>query len=67
VCDHGFIQRFIITIEGQGWSDSEEIELPRLPSEGEPLETKFGTLPVESAEPTPDGDRYDGKILCRMP
>jgi hypothetical protein len=66
VCDHGLIQRFIITIEGPGWSDFEEIELPRLPSEGDPVDTKFGTLLVERAEPTP-GSEYDGKIVCRMP
>ena len=61
------MQRFIITIEGHGWSDFDEIELPQLPSEGEPIDTKFGTLPVERAEQTPEGDKYDGKILCRMP
>jgi hypothetical protein len=67
VCDHGLMQRFIITIEGEGWSDFEEIELPRLPSEGEPVDTKFGTLLVESAEQAPEAEKYDGKILCRMP
>jgi hypothetical protein len=41
VCDHALIQRFIITIEGPGWSDFEEIELPRLPSEGDPVDTKI--------------------------
>jgi hypothetical protein len=66
VCDDGPIQRFIITIEGPGWSDLEEIELPRLPSKGEPVDTKFGTLLVERSEPTP-GTEYDGKIVCRMP
>jgi len=50
-----------------GWSDFEEIELPGLPGEGEPVDTKFGTLLVESAEKTPDGEKYDGKIVCRMP
>lgn len=61
------MQRFIITIEGHGWSDFDEIELPQLPSEGEPVDTKFGTLPVERAEQTPEADKYDGKILVRMP
>ena len=67
MCDDGFIQRFVVTIEGHGWSDFEEIELPELPSEGEPIETKFGTLLVESAEQTPDSEKYDGKIVCRLP
>jgi hypothetical protein len=66
VCDDGLIQRFIITIEGYGWSDFEKIELPQLPSEGEPIETKFGTLLVERAEKTP-GEKYDGRIFCRLP
>jgi hypothetical protein len=67
VCDDRPIQRFIITIEGHGWSDFEEIELPRLPSEGDAVSTKFGTLLVERAEPTPGVGEYDGKIVCRMP
>jgi hypothetical protein len=67
LCDHGRIQRFIITIEGHGWSDFEEIELLKLPSEGDPIDTKFGTLRVESAEQTPEAYKYDGKIVCRMP
>jgi len=67
VCDHGRIQRFIVTIEGHGWTDSEEIELLQLPSEGEPVDTKFGTLPVERVEKTPDREKYDGKIFCRLP
>jgi hypothetical protein len=67
LCDHGLIQRFIITIEGHGWSDFEEIELAQLPSEGEPVDTKFGTLLVERAEQTPEADKYDGRIVCRMP
>ena len=67
MCDDSLIQRFIITIEGRGWSDFEEIELLQLPGEGEPVDTKFGTLLVERAEPTPPGEKYDGKIVCRMP
>jgi hypothetical protein len=67
VCDDGPIQRFIVTIEGHGWSDFEEIELLALPSEGEPIDTKFGTLLVERAEKTPDSEKYDGKIVCRLP
>jgi hypothetical protein len=36
-------------------------------SEGELIDTKFGTLPVESAEKTPDAEKHDGKIVCRLP
>ena len=53
--------------EAHGWSDLEEIELLQLPSEGEPIETKFGTLVVERAEKTPDSEKYDGKIVCPSP
>ena len=67
MCHDGLIQRFIVTIEGHGWSDFEEIELPQLPSEGEPIDTKFGTLPVESAEKTRGAEKYDGKIVVRLP
>jgi hypothetical protein len=41
--------------------------LPQLPSEGELVDTKFGTLPVERAEKTPDAEKFDGKIVCRLP
>ena len=44
------IARFIVTIEGPGWTEVEDVELPRLPDEGESLETKFGTMRVASAE-----------------
>ena len=67
MCDDGLIQNFIVTIEGHGWSDFEEIELPQLPSEGELIDTKFGTLPVERAEQTPDAGKHDGKIVVRLP
>jgi hypothetical protein len=60
------IQRFIITIEGAGWNDVEDVELPAPPGVGEPIETKYGTCLVTSAEPQPDGI-YDGKIICRLP
>jgi hypothetical protein len=60
------IKRFIITIEGPGWTDFQDIELPRLPGEGELLETKFGTLPVARAEETPDMHAYAGRIVCRV-
>ena len=63
-CDHRLIQKFIVTIEGPGWKDLQEIELTRLPDEGEPIETKYGVCLVTHVERTPG--RYDGKIVCRF-
>jgi hypothetical protein len=60
------MQRFLITIEGHGWSDYEDVELPALPDEGEPIETKYGTCLVTHTEPQTNS-RYDGKIVCRLP
>ena len=60
------VERFIVTIEGPGWTDVEDVELPRLPDEGESLETKYGTLLVAQAEKAPDLATYDGRIVCRM-
>jgi hypothetical protein len=60
------IQRFIVTIEGAGWNDVEDVELLTAPSEGDPIETKYGTCLVTSAEPEPQSG-YDGKISCRLP
>jgi hypothetical protein len=65
-CNHALIARFIVTIEGPGWTDVEDVELPRLPDEGESLETKFGTLLVVQAEEAPDLGAYAGKIVVRM-
>ena len=67
MCDDDVIQRFIVTIEGPGWSDFEEVELPQLPNEGDPIETKFGTLLVERVETTDKLEKYEGKIVCRRP
>jgi hypothetical protein len=65
-CDHPLIARFIVTIEGPGWTDVEDVELPRLPDEGESLETKFGTMLVAQAEEAPDLAAYEGRIVCRF-
>ena len=61
------MERFIVSIEGAGWSETEEIELPRLPQVGEPLQTNYGTLLVAETEPAPPSGPYAGKITCRMP
>jgi hypothetical protein len=60
------VQRFLVTIEGSGWSDFQELELPRRPNEGELIETKYGTCVVDQSEAAPNTDRYDGKIVCRV-
>jgi hypothetical protein len=60
------MQRFLVTIEGSGWSDFQEVELPRLPGEGELIETKYGTCVVDRSESSPNSERYDGKIVCRL-
>ena len=65
-CDHRLIQTFIVTIEGPGWKDLQDIELLRLPEEGEPIETKYGVCLVTQVERTPGIARYDGKIVCRF-
>jgi hypothetical protein len=59
------VQRFTVTIEGLNWEDVDEVELPRLPSEGELIETKYGTCRVTSAEPLEGTGPYAGKIVCR--
>lgn len=58
------MQRFIVTIEGPGFNDVDEIELPELPAEGEPIETKYGTCIVSRTEALPAGEQYNGKIVC---
>jgi hypothetical protein len=59
------MQRFTVTIEGRNWEDVAEVELPRLPREGETIETKYGTCLVTRAEPLQDSGPYAGKIVCR--
>jgi hypothetical protein len=65
-CEDALIARFIVTIEGAGWTDHEDVELPRLPDVGESLETKYGTLLIAEAEEAPDLGAYAGRILVRM-
>jgi hypothetical protein len=61
------VERFIVTIQGPNWTDSDELELPRLPGKGEPIETKLGTCTVTHAELSTDAGAYAGKIVCRFP
>jgi hypothetical protein len=59
------VHRFTITIEGHGWKELDEIELPGPPAVGDPIETKVGTCVVTAAELQPDAER--GTIVCRLP
>jgi hypothetical protein len=61
------LQRFIVVVEGLPLDEYEEIELPRPPGEGEPIETRYGTCIVTRTEAAADGGQYAGKIVCRMP
>jgi len=57
-----------MTVEGPNLNDVSEIELPALPSEGEPIETRFGTCIVSSVDDRRSEDGvYQGRIVCRMP
>jgi hypothetical protein len=60
------MERFLVTIEGPGWTDVEDVELPGLPDVGESLETKYGTLLIVQAEEAPDLAAYSGRIVCRL-
>jgi hypothetical protein len=61
------LQRFILTVEGPTLNDVDEVELVRLPEEGEPIETRLGTCVVTRAEPSPPESQYAGRIACRLP
>jgi hypothetical protein len=61
------VQRFIVTIQGPGWEDVLDAEMPRPPDEGAPIETQYGTCIVTSVESLPDDAKHDGKIVCRLP
>ena len=60
------MKRFIVMVEGPNLNDVGEIELPWLPSEGEPIETRFGTLIVTSTEVLTGHSSYQGKIVCKL-
>lgn len=56
-----------ITIEGPNFQDFEEAELQRLPDEGEPIETKYGTCIVTHSEALPGDDYFAARVTCRLP
>ena len=55
-----------MSVEGPGCTTVEQIELPRLPQVGEPIDTQYGPLLVIETMPAPKDGTYDGKIVCRM-
>ena len=55
---------FIVTIEGPGWTETDEVELLQPPDVGDPIETKVGTCVVTHAELRPNAER--GTIVCRL-
>lgn len=57
----------ILTIKGPGWEDLQDAELARLPAEGDPIETPYGTCIVTQSEATPQAETYAGKVVCRLP
>jgi hypothetical protein len=61
------MRRFIIVVEGLPLEEFEEIELPHLPVQGEPIETRYGTCVVTQTEAAEEGSQYAGRIVCRMP
>ena len=61
------VKRFIVTIEGPGWQDLQDVELPELPPEGDTIETRYGTGFVTGAELLPDSGEHAGKIVVRLP
>ena len=56
----------MITIEGANFQDFQEAEVARLPEEGEPIETKYGTCIVTSVEALPADDHFAAKVVCRV-
>ena len=61
------MKRFLVTIEGSRLEDVLDLELPREPSEGDSIQTQYGACIVTNVELLPNTEKYDGKILCRLP
>lgn len=57
----------MLTIEGPGWEDLQDVELPRAPAEGDAIETRYGTCLVTKVDESAAADTYSGKIFCRLP
>jgi hypothetical protein len=61
------VQRFMVMIDGPGWQDVQDLELPRAPAEGDAIETRYGTCVVTKVDEAAAMDKYSGKIFCRLP
>jgi hypothetical protein len=61
------VLRIKVSIEGSNWEDVDEIELPRLPNEGDAIDTKYGTCIVTRVDQAPESEQYAGTIVCRLP
>jgi hypothetical protein len=59
--------RYIIIIQAATFEDVDNVELPRSPQPGEPIETKIGRCIVTSTESMPAESQYAGKIICHLP
>ena len=57
----------MVMIEGPGWQDVQDLELPRAPAEGDAIETRYGTCIVTKVADASEMDKYSGKIFCRLP
>jgi hypothetical protein len=60
------VERILVTIQGPGFQDFQEMEVVQLPEVGELISTKYDNCVVTSAELTPDSDFF-GKVVCRLP
>ena len=61
------LHRFVVTVEGMALEEIEEIELPRLPVEGDTVSTNYGMCIVTRTEPVAEGSEFEGRIVCRLP
>ena len=61
------LHRFVVAVEGMALEEIEEIELPRLPVEGDTVSTNYGMCIVTRTEPVAEGSEFEGRIVCRLP
>jgi hypothetical protein len=61
------LHRFVVAVEGLALEEIEEIELPRLPVEGDTVSTNYGMCIVTRTEPAAEGSEFEGRIVCRLP
>ena len=55
-----------VTAVARAFQDFQEAEVARLPEEGEPIETKYGTCVVTAVEALPASEHFAGKVTCRL-